>query len=156
MSLIVIGGRILRDDKAAVLRSARRVFRASRIGDVDATLTFVLDREMRALNRRWRGKDRPTDVLSFSAWEGEPIPGDQEFVGDIVVSVETAARQADEMGHELHVEVAVLVAHGLLHLLGLDHERGHDEAAWQLSCELTFLAAAGIDPAAALTARAGP
>ncbi|KAA0256187.1 MAG: rRNA maturation RNase YbeY [Acidobacteria bacterium] len=73
------------------------------------------DGRMRSLNRRWRGLDRPTDVLSFPAGE----PG---FLGDVVVDVPYAARQAGRLGHGLDREVQVLLVHGVLHLMGHDHE----------------------------------
>lgn len=73
------------------------------------------DGRMRALNRRWRRVDRPTDVLSFPS--GEPGP-----LGDLVVDVPYAARQARRLGHPLAREVQILLAHGVLHLLGHDHE----------------------------------
>jgi probable rRNA maturation factor len=73
------------------------------------------DRRMRTLNREWRGTDLPTDVLSFSS-------GEKEFLGDIVIDVPHAARQARRRGHTLDREVQILLAHGLLHLLGYDHE----------------------------------
>jgi probable rRNA maturation factor len=154
MGLLVTGARLLQDDKDAALRAARGVWRAARLGKVDVGLTFVIDVEMRALNRRWRGKDRSTDVLSFPAWEGEAMPGDESVLGDLVISVETAARQAHAHGHPLATEVGVLVAHGLLHLLGLDHERSAAEADLQLSCELGLLDCAGLPITAGLIWRA--
>jgi probable rRNA maturation factor len=153
MSLLLTGGRLLQGDKDAAANAARAVFRAARLGKVDVGLTFVLDVEMRALNRRWRGKDRPTDVLSFPAWEGELVIGDDSLLGDLVISVETAARQADDAGHDIAVEVGVLVAHGLMHLLGLDHERTPAEADLQLAGELMLLDAAGLPIEAALLHR---
>lgn len=95
-------------------------------GEVHLLLTG--DEEIRELNRQFRGIDRPTDVLSFPLWEpgSEPwnLPGEQEPepLGDIVISVETAARQAEEYGHSLQREVAFLFVHGLLHLWGFDHQ----------------------------------
>ena len=76
---------------------------------------------MRALNRRWRGVDRATDVLSFSAGRGAARRG--AFLGDLVIDVPYAARQARRRGHSPAREVQILLAHGLLHLLGYDHER---------------------------------
>jgi probable rRNA maturation factor len=73
------------------------------------------DARMRSLNREWRGTDLPTDVLSFSS-------GEKQFLGDIVIDVPYAARQARRRGHGLQREVQILLAHGLLHLLGYDHE----------------------------------
>jgi len=77
-------------------------------------------RRIRRLNRTWRGIDTPTDVLSFPAGE-DPGPG--RHLGDLVISRETAARQARHEGHSLATELRVLALHGLLHLLGYDHER---------------------------------
>jgi probable rRNA maturation factor len=84
---------------------------------------FAGDRTMRALNRDFRGKDKSTDVLSFP---GEPTP-DGRHLGDIVISVPTAARQAEERGHALEREVKLLLLHGVLHCLGHDHERDGGE-----------------------------
>jgi len=74
------------------------------------------DRRLRTLNSRFRHKDRPTDVLSF------PGPGGAEGIGDIVISVETAARNAHRFGRGLAAELDVLALHGFIHLLGYDHE----------------------------------
>jgi probable rRNA maturation factor len=83
---------------------------------------------MRSLNRRYRGIDGTTDVLSFSLREGEFSAIQPALLGDIVISVPVAARQARELGHSLRREIERLLVHGLLHLLGYDHERGEQEA----------------------------
>lgn len=97
----------------------RRVVRAAagRLG-VEGSLALVLagDRLLRDLNRRYRGLDAPTDVLSF------PGPGGEAGLGDVVVSVETAGRQARRRGLTLRRELDVLALHGFLHLVGYDHE----------------------------------
>jgi probable rRNA maturation factor len=83
------------------------------------------DRRMRTLNRRFRRVDRPTDVLSFSAFEASESRAAARrgtFLGDLVIDVPCAARQARRRGHALGREVQILLAHGLLHLLGYDHE----------------------------------
>ncbi len=86
---------------------------------------------MRSLNRRYRGKDRTTDVLSFSLREGTFPRIQPNVLGDIVISVPAAARQAAEAGHPLIREIERLLVHGLLHLLGYDHEQGLTKpAAW--------------------------
>ena len=90
-------------------------------------MLLVSDREMRRLNREWRGKDRPTDVLAFSQREGIVRPP-AEILGDVVISVATARRQAKERGETLGRESDRLLIHGVLHLLGYDHERGATEA----------------------------
>ncbi len=93
---------------------------------VEVGVRLTGDREMGILNRRYRGKNRPTDVLAFAMQEGPPLPGprrDRVLLGDMVVSVQTAARQAARRGHSLEREMAILVIHGMLHLMGYDHER---------------------------------
>ena len=92
-----------------------------------ARLSVLLcgDRRMRTLNARWRGVDRPTDVLSFPAFEASASRAAARrgtFLGDLVIDVAYAARQARRRGHALGREVQILLAHGLLHLLGYDHE----------------------------------
>lgn len=83
---------------------------------------------MRSLNRRYRGLDKTTDVLSFSLREGKFPHIQPGILGDIVISVPVAARQAREQGHPLRREIERLLVHGLLHLLGYDHEQGKKEA----------------------------
>jgi probable rRNA maturation factor len=84
------------------------------------TLVITTDRRIRTLNRLWRGVDKATDVLSFAAGDD---PGPARHLGDLVISRDTAARQARNEGHSLATELRVLALHGLLHLLGYDHER---------------------------------
>ena len=99
--------------------------------DVDeATLgvRFASDRELRRVNRDYRGKDKPTDVLSFPG--GPPEETDEEdgrHLGDILISVPTARRQAAERGHAPEQEIRTLLLHGLLHCLGYDHETDQGE-----------------------------
>lgn len=152
--LVISGRRLLRADQRAALRAARRLFRAARTGELDVGLVFVHDLEMRALNRAWRAKDRPTDVLSFAAQEGEHVAGAERLLGDVVISVDTARRQARALGHGLDDEIAALLAHGIAHLCGLDHERGADDGEVQRACEMTLLAAARLSPGLALSVRA--
>ncbi|WP_263368138.1 rRNA maturation RNase YbeY [Edaphobacter bradus] len=92
-------------------------------GDVEVLLTS--DAELKRLNRAFRGKNKPTDVLSFPS--PEEIAG--EHAGDLAISLETAERQAASFGHTLRDEVRVLMLHGLLHLSGMDHETDHGEMA---------------------------
>jgi len=81
----------------------------------DLSIALVSDRRMRALNRQFRGKDAVTDVLSF--------PSDERgFLGDVVIAAGVAKRQARDAGHSVAVELKVLALHGLLHLVGYDHE----------------------------------
>ncbi len=82
---------------------------------------------MRTLNRSYRGKDRSTDVLSFSFREGAFASLQSHVLGDIVISLPKAVRQARAAGETVQREVDRLLIHGLLHLLGYDHERGAKE-----------------------------
>jgi probable rRNA maturation factor len=109
-----------------------REFAARALGVVPAkgagaTVAFVSDRAMRALNRRWRGKAGTTDVLSFPSGQEEFEKGEGLSLGDVVISVEQAARQAAEHGLDFEGEVAQLILHGLLHLCGYDHETDDGE-----------------------------
>lgn len=97
---------------------------ASARGDV--SIAVVSDRRMRALNRQFRGQDRTTDVLSFPATH---MPGVSTFLGDIVIASGVAARQARDAGHPVGTELKVLALHGLLHLLGYDHETDEGKMA---------------------------
>lgn len=92
-------------------------------GGVEVLLTS--DAELKRLNRTFRGKNKATDVLSFPA----PAEFGSETAGDLAISLDTAARQADEHGHTLRDEVRILLLHGLLHLAGEDHETDQGEMA---------------------------
>jgi probable rRNA maturation factor len=105
---------------------------AQRLSPAEAQITvvFVRDQKIRALNRDYRGKDYPTDVLSFRANEGEGEVPDffaTDYVGDIVIATDTALRQAKEAGQSFAREVQELVIHGVLHLCGYDHESDNGE-----------------------------
>ena len=103
---------------------AARVLKVVPSEGAGATVAFVSDRVMRELNRRWRGKRGTTDVLSFPAGQDEfERAAEGATLGDVVVSVEQAARQAAEQGLSFENEVEQLILHGVLHLCGYDHER---------------------------------
>ena len=91
---------------------------------VEVSLYLTCDETIRVLNREYRGKDKATDVLSFPFDEQV---GDYKLLGEIVISVDTAERQAREMGHSLEEEIKRLLVHGFVHLLGYDHEAGEEE-----------------------------
>ena len=120
---------------AKVLNQAADVYGLEPQTEVSVVLAD--DEYIHGLNKRYRGKDRPTDVLSFAMnehCEGEHEPEISEgpdnieiLLGDIVISLETAARQADEYGHSLERELAYLTIHGMLHLLGYDHEADEEK-----------------------------
>ncbi|HMV65919.1 MAG TPA: rRNA maturation RNase YbeY [Myxococcota bacterium] len=135
-------------DGDALAEAAGRALDAAGLTGVELSILLTDDSHVQALNARWRGKDEPTDVLSFPQGEGGVL-------GDLVLSVDTAARQAAAAGHALDVELRVLLIHGLCHLLGHDHH-DDDEAARMATEELRLLAALGV-PAGArgLVARSG-
>lgn len=109
------------------LNSVARLNDLSEESEVDVTI--VDDEEIHTLNREYRGMDKPTDVLSFAldedmddSDEPELVGGPEEHLfGDIIISAETALRQAEEYGHGLEREMTYLAVHGMFHLLGYDH-----------------------------------
>ena len=110
-------------DRALLRARARRVLRE--IGRTGSELSIALldDPGIRALNAAWRGRDRATDVLAFSLEEGDHADRRGPLLGDVVIGVETAARQARARRRGLDDELARLLVHGALHLIGHDHVR---------------------------------
>ena len=126
---------------------ARITLEHENVGDCQLSVTVTTDAEIHALNRQYAGEDKPTDVLAFSQEEGEtfvPAPGEFRHLGDVIISLETAERQAAEAGHDLDAEMAHLLAHGVLHLLGYDHTKA-DEARQMRERERAVLTKAGIE-----------
>ncbi|RYG56942.1 rRNA maturation RNase YbeY [bacterium] len=126
--------------------------------------SFMDDAEVQALNSEYRGKDKPTDVLSFPLFETndeEPIifPGEEDLLalGDLVISIDTAARQAEELKHSLEREIAFLTIHGVLHLLGYDHAKDSERrtmfARQDAIYEAFFPGDMGQPPSPSLSAR---
>ena len=93
----------------------------------DVTVAFISDRAMAALNRMWRGKKGTTDVLSFPAEQSEFEKAEGSRLGDVVISVQQAARQARQNGMRFEEEVAQLILHGMIHLCGYDHATDNGE-----------------------------
>jgi probable rRNA maturation factor len=116
-------------------------------GPVVLTLTLVDDDEIHRLNREHRGVDRPTDVLSFPLVDDTASfalpPGLPRELGDVVVSYPRAVAQADEYGHSVERELAYLVVHGVLHILGHDHEMPEEQAVMRAR-EEAALAVVGL------------
>ena len=93
----------------------------------ELSILLVGDEEMRGINAEYRGKDRPTDVISFAMSDGE-FPGlNEDILGDVVISLDTAKRQAIERDVSITQEVNFLLIHGILHLKGYDHEKSEPE-----------------------------
>jgi probable rRNA maturation factor len=112
----------------ALRRRAERMLVRVRLRRAELSIVLCDDRTIHSLNRRHRRKDKPTDVLAFALREGPPMAGAQHVLGDVVISLDTARRQAAEHGHSLWREVTLLLAHGLLHLIGYDHRTDAEEA----------------------------
>ncbi|SMP39477.1 rRNA maturation RNase YbeY [Anoxynatronum buryatiense] len=93
--------------------------------DFEVSLSFVMNEEIQALNRDYRGKDQPTDVLSFPMDTPDNAP--EKLLGDIVISVEKMLEQATEYGHSVDREMIYLVVHSTLHLMGYDHMTEKDK-----------------------------
>ena len=119
---------------------------------LSASLLFADDAEVHALNREWRGKDKPTNVLSFPMLERDDLlalspEGPPELLGDIALALETCARESADKGVPLEHHAAHLIIHGLLHLAGHDHVHSDEEAAAMEALEIKALALMGIaDP----------
>ena len=119
--------------------------------EAEVDVTIVDDEEIHALNRAYRGMDKSTDVLSFAldeeaedSDEPELIGGPEEHLyGDIIISAETALRQAEEYGHGLEREMTYLAVHGMFHLLGYDHEEGLESVRMREK-EETVLSSLGL------------
>jgi len=102
---------------------AERILDALGLQDKELSVLLTDDDEITELNRRYLGRNRPTNVIAFPMEGPHPRP-----LGDVVISTETAKREAEESGIEMREEVALLLAHGILHLLGYDHEGDPEEA----------------------------
>lgn len=116
------------------------------------SLLFTTDAEVHTLNREWRQRNKPTNVLSFPMLEREELlslgpDGPPEMLGDLALAYETCAREAVEKGVPLEHHATHLIVHGLLHLAGFDHETGDEDADKMEALEIAILAKLGIaDP----------
>lgn len=120
------------DGLKALLQAGARILKVPK--NTVTVLTLTGDEHLREYNRRYRGLDEPTDVLAFAAQE-KPLdqrfqapPGTEHWLGDIVISLSRARRQAKAAGHHIDDEVRLLAVHGFLHLLGYDHAESEEEA----------------------------
>ena len=127
-------------DRRRLRGRAQRMLRALEMPDAEISISLVDDSAISELNASYRDKQGATDVLSFSLLEGDHSERRGSLLGDVVVSLETAARQAAEGGRSLDQEVLRLLIHGALHLLGHDHEepgearrmRAEEQRLWRL------------------------
>lgn len=128
---------------ADVRRRAERMLAALRMDRAELSVLLCDDATIHALNREYRRKDRPTDVLAFAMREGEGGALHPGLLGDVVISVETARRQAGEHGRTIVDEVTFLLAHGLLHLLGYDHRTAGEDRVMRARTDALCAAAKG-------------
>jgi probable rRNA maturation factor len=116
---------------------AASILTAVEQSQAELSVALVGDQEMRPLNAKYRKKNKTTDVLSFSADPGMTSKGG--LLGDVIISVEQAKRQAKERNHSLKKEMVTLLIHGILHLLGYDHERSQRQAKIMATLEQKLL-----------------
>jgi probable rRNA maturation factor len=116
-------------NRVLLRKVARKILSASACPDALLSILIVDDAAIREINRDYLGKDRPTNVISFAMQEGEGGGVQPELLGDVVISAETAARDACEARTSFESELYFLLLHGILHLLGYDHERGTPDEA---------------------------
>ncbi len=131
-----------------VLADAKRFLAAMEIDGAELSVALVGDAEIRKLNRQWRRKDKATDVLSFPAGDMPPGTPGPKPLGDVIISLDTAVRVAKEDGRKMEDELTRYLAHGILHLLGYDHERSAAEARRMAALEEKLLGGEGLIPAA--------
>ena len=135
-----------------LLVAAQRVEPALANGRLHVSILFTSNEQVHALNREWRAKDRPTNVLSFPMLDRSdlialPADGPPEMLGDLALAYETCAREAAEKSIPLADHAAHLIVHGLLHLAGYDHETSPEDADHMEALEIKALATMGIaDP----------
>jgi probable rRNA maturation factor len=126
-------------------RRAEKMLAARGLSHHELSVALVDDATIRELNRSYRNQNKATDVLAFAMSEGEQLPGlDGEplLLGDVIISVPTAGRQADRRNRPLLDELTMLLAHGLLHLLGYDHDTAKTEREMTAATEMLEQAAA--------------
>jgi len=121
---VLVKKRVRGVESKLLSKIAHRALEVLGLNKAELSIALVSDTQIKRLNKLYRNKDKPTDVLSFPI--GEKVNG-WLILGDIVISVDTAKRQAQELGYSLEEELKRLLVHGLVHLLGYDHELGGEE-----------------------------
>jgi probable rRNA maturation factor len=133
-------------DAAAAVEAAARLALAGETGLIAVDITLTDDAEQQRLNRTWRGKDAPTNVLAFPGDDGPVAPGAPRILGDVVLAFSTIRREAAEQEKPFADHLRHLVVHGVLHLLGHDHDNPAAAAAMEHR-EIAILAELGVpDP----------
>jgi len=120
-------------DKRRIRSTVLRIMRILDCADKEISLSFVDDEKIKELNKEYLGKDKPTNVISFSLREGEYSDINPQIMGDIIISIETAQRDALWGNLTVSQEIDFLIIHGILHLLGYNH-RKYDQEKKQTKC----------------------
>ncbi len=128
----------MEEHRKSLTEIASRILSDLDRNDAELSILVTDDAEIRSLNSAYRGKDSATDVLSFSQSEGEELAGGHDLLGDVVISMDAAVRQSLEMEHCVGDEMRRLLVHGVLHLLGYDHEKGEEAAARMKAEEVKY------------------
>jgi len=136
-------------DEAELTGMADAILRALDLQDAELSVLITSDDHIAGLNASYRQVEGPTDVLSFPQ---DAVPGGPRLLGDVVIGVGRATVQAAEQGHDLRAELQVLLVHGVLHLLGHDHETEAERAS-MTAAEQRVLTAVGQGPGAGLVGR---
>ena len=122
--------KIIKINPRKIREIVKKVLQSLKVDEkTEISVLFTDDKFIKSLNNKYRGIDKPTDVLSFSLREGPvktPEVESDKLLGDIIISVETAQRQTDNLNHSIEKEFTVLLIHGLLHLTGYAHEEDND------------------------------
>ena len=125
--------------KNIILKTAKKVLSMEESDNCEVSIYITNDKEIQELNKVYRNVDAPTDVLAFAMREGEDGELNREILGDVIISISTAEKQANEFGHSLETEIALLVAHGILHLLGYEHEDDYSQSSEMKQKEMLVL-----------------
>lgn len=146
MNIEIVGlEEIDQKNRESVLAIVHKVLNAAELKERSVNVCFVDEPSMIELHHQFKKKKQVTDVLSFPLPEMESgFAHTKNILGDVVICVSKAQAQAQEYGHSLHEEIAVLCAHGLFHLLGYDHENSPEEADIQMQGEMYLLEVAGL------------
>lgn len=144
---------VKKSEGAALKKKIKKALKMLGLKEKLLSVHLCDDAEIKSMNKKFRKKNKATDVLSFEAAMDAGDPFMEHVLGDIVISVDTAKRQAQTAGHSLLEELTVLFVHGLLHVLGYDHERGDEESVMQAEAELFVLSGLDIPVEIALIGR---
>ncbi len=121
--------------KKYIKEITKKILKELNLNNVEISIILTDDETIRKLNKEWRGKDKPTDVLSFPMDMEKPPGYRYHLLGDVIISIPYAKRQAKEIGYSPREEVLRLLIHGILHLLGYDHETSEEDAKRMFSLQ---------------------